>query len=92
MDVALLTATTYAYTGGRMGTSVSANSAPTGISYGSYYGGMMTGRGMMGGYGYSTPTGSTPQQSGLLSTTSTKQPNQYPIGSWGCAGMRNRLP
>jgi len=38
----LLIASAYAYTGGRMGTSASANSASTGKSY-SGYGGMMKG-------------------------------------------------
>jgi len=42
LAAALLIASAYAYTGGRMGTSTSANSASTGKSY-SGYGGMMRG-------------------------------------------------
>jgi hypothetical protein len=81
---ALLIATAYAYTGG-----VAANSVPTGTAYGGYYGGMMR------GYGYynSAPAGTAPQQSGEPSTTTPTAPSsQYPIGGWGCIGMRSRLP
>ncbi len=42
LAAALLIASAYAYTGGRIGTSTSANSASTGTSY-SGYGGMMRG-------------------------------------------------
>jgi hypothetical protein len=85
----LLTASAYAYTGGHIGTSVSANSAPIGTSY---YGGMMGNGGMMRGYGYSAPVGTVPQQSSAPSTTTPTVPsNQYPIGGWGCAGMRRIL-
>ena len=81
---ALLIATAYAYTG----VAVAANSGSTGTAYGSYYGGMMR------GYGYynSTPTGTSPQQTGEPSTTTPTTPStQYPIGL-GCRGMMNRLP
>jgi hypothetical protein len=85
---AMLIATAYAYTGGRIGTSVSANSVPTGITYRNY-GGMMGSSGMMGGYGYCAPFGTGPQQSGAPSTAIPTVPsNLYPIGGWGCAGMR----
>ncbi|MGA3060113.1 MAG: hypothetical protein ABSD92_07045 [Candidatus Bathyarchaeia archaeon] len=53
LAAALLIASAYAYTGGRIGTSVSANSNPTGTSY-SGYGGMMR------GYGYYSPSTTMP--------------------------------
>jgi len=88
---ALLTASAYAYTGGRIGTSVSANSVPTATSYGGYSGGMMGSGGMMRGYGYSAPVG-TGSQSGEPSTaTPTTPSNQYPTEEWGCRGMMSRL-
>jgi hypothetical protein len=85
----LLIATAYAYTGG-----IVANSVPTETAYRGYYGGMMSSGGMMRGYGYynSAPSGTAPQQSGEPSTTTPTPSNQYPIGGWGCIGMRSRLP
>lgn len=92
LAAALLIASAYAYTGGRIGTSVTTNS-PTTTSLGSYSGGMMSNRGMMRGYGYSTPSGIVPQQSGTSSaTTPTPPSNQYPNTDWGCRGMMSRLP
>jgi uncharacterized membrane protein len=92
MAAALLTATAYAYTGGRIGTSVSANSVPTATSYGGYSGGMMGSGGMMRGYGYSAPVGTGSQQSGEPSTaTPTTPSNQYPIEGSGCRDMMSRL-
>lgn len=88
---ALLIATAFAYTGG----VVAANSGSTGTAYGGYYGGMMGSGGMMRGYGYynSAPDGTAPPQLGEPSTTTPTAPsNQYPIGGWGCIGMRSRLP
>jgi hypothetical protein len=91
MAATLLIASAYAYTGGRIGTSVAANS-PTGASYGSYAGRMMGSAGMMRGYGYSAPDGSGTQQSGTPSTATPSTPsNQYPIGRSGCRSMMSRL-
>jgi len=87
---AMLTATAYAYTGGHIGTSVTANSVPTGTAYRGY-GGMMGSGGMMRGYGYSAPVGTVPQQSSTPSTTTPTPSNLYPIGGWGCSGMRRIL-
>jgi hypothetical protein len=92
MAAALLIASAYAYTGGRIGTSVTANSVPTGTSYGGYSGGMMGGGGMMRGYGYSASVGTAPKQSSEPSTATPATPsNQYPIGGWGCRGMMSRF-
>jgi len=63
----LLIASAYAYTGGRIGKPVGTNSAPAGTADG-YAGGMMR------GYGYSNPVGTTPQQSSTPSTTTPTQP------------------
>src|SRR5208283_5860128 len=91
MAATLLIASAYAYTGGRIGTSVTANT-PTGTSYGSYSGGMMGSAGMMRGYGYSAPVGSGTQQSGTPSTATPATPsNQYPIGKSGCRSMMSRV-
>ena len=88
MAAALLIASAYAYTGGRIGT----NSVPTGTSYGGYSGGMMGSGGMMRGYGYSAPVGTGSQQSGEPSTaTPTTPSNQYPIEGSGCRDMMSRL-
>jgi hypothetical protein len=85
---ALLIATAYAYTGG-----VVANSVPRGTASGGYYGGMMGDGGMMRGYYASAPAGTAPTQSGEPSTTTPATPSsQYPIGGWGCIGMRRGLP
>lgn len=82
----LLIASVYAYTGGHVGKTVGTNSAPAGTAYG-YYGGMMR------GYGYSNPVGTTPQPSGTsLTTTPTQPSNQYPIDGYGCRNMMNRIP
>lgn len=88
--VSLLIASAYAYTG-----TVVANSAPTGTAYGSYFGGMMGSSEMMRGYGYCnfTQAGAAPQLPGDPSTTTPPAPSgQYPIGEYGCIGMRSRLP
>ena len=85
---ALLIASAYAYTGGRIGTSVSTNSVPSGTSYRGY-------GGMMRGYGYysSAPVGTAPQQSSApLTTTPTTPSDQYPVGGLGCRGMMSRIP
>jgi hypothetical protein len=86
---AILIATAFAYTGG-----LAANSVPQGAPYGGYYGGMMGSGGMMRGYGYyPCQAGRALQQPGYPSTTTpTAPPGQYPIGGWGCIGMRSRLP
>ena len=92
LAAALLIASAYAYTGGRIGTSSTTNSPATPTSYGSYSGGMMGNGGMMRGYGYSAPVGTGSQQSGEPSTAKPTTPsNQYPIGGWGCRGMMSRL-
>ena len=91
MAAALLIASAYAYTGGRIGTSDATNS-PTATSYGSYAGGMMGNAGMMRGYGNSAPIDSGTQQSGTPSTATPATPtNQYPIGRSGCRDMMSRL-
>ncbi len=83
---ALLVSSTYAYTVGHMGTSVTSNSASGGTSYG-YAGGMMR------GYAYSNPVGTSPQPSGAPSNTAPLQPsNQYSIGGYGCRSMMSRIP
>ena len=51
LAASLLIASAYAYTGGRMGTSTTPNSATTGTAYGGHTGGMMGNGGMMSGYG-----------------------------------------
>ena len=92
MAAALLTATAYAYPGGRIGTSVTANSVPTATSYGGYSDGLMGSGGMMRGYGYSAPDGTGSQQSSEPSTATPTTPSpQYPIGGWGCRGMMSRF-
>ena len=60
LAAALLIASAYAYTGGRIGTSATTNSPNTATSYGSTNGGMMGRDGMMGGYGYSGAVGTAP--------------------------------
>jgi hypothetical protein len=90
----LLTASAYAYMGGRIGTPYAANFVQTGTSNGGYNGGMMGRSGMMGGYGYYNPAlvNTVPQQPGTPSTTTPTTPtNQYPIGGWGCGGMRSNI-
>ena len=92
LAAALLIASAYAYTGGRIGMSGTTNSPNSATSYGSYTGGMMGRGGMMRGYVYSAPVGTESQQSGEPSTaTPTTQSNQYPTGEWGCRGMMSKL-
>jgi hypothetical protein len=86
--VALIAASAYAYMG-RIAAPYGTYAGTTG-AYGTYYsGGMMGGRGMMGGYGYYTvpPTGSNPQtttptQPGTPATTTP--PYTYQYGGLGC--------
>ncbi len=93
LAAALLIASAYAYTGGRIGTSGTTNSPASARSYGSYSGGMMGNGGMMRGYGYSAPADTVPQQSGTPSTTTPTTPlNQYPNEGLGCRGMMSRIP
>jgi uncharacterized membrane protein len=93
LAAALLIASAYAYTGGRVGTSDPTNSPATATNYGSYRGGMMGNGGMMRGYGYSAPADIVPPQSGTSSTTTPTTPsNQYPSEEYGCRGMISRIP
>jgi hypothetical protein len=82
LAAALLIASAYAYTGGRLGAS--ANSVSTGRSY-SGYRGMMGYGGMMSGYYDSAPAVTAPPQSSTPS-------NQYPIGGLSCRGIMSRIP
>ena len=92
LAASLLIASAYAYTGGRIGTSVTANSVPTATSHGGYSGGMMGSGGMMRGYGYSAPDCTGSQQSSEPPTpTPTTPSNQYSTGGSGCRGMMSRL-
>jgi hypothetical protein len=68
---ALLTASAYAYMGGRIGSPFAANSQTNGGGFG----GMMGAGGMMGGYGYNN----IPQQSGTPTS-----PSNHQSGAWGC--------
>ncbi len=82
--VALITTSAYAYMGTRTATPYGITTGVTG-GYGAYSGGMMGGRGMMGGYAYSAPAQTTvPQQPG----TSTTAPQTQYYGGMGCGGMR----
>jgi len=91
LAAALLIASAYAYTGGRIGAPVSTNSAPTGTSY-TGYGGMMGGGGMMSGYYNSAPVVTAPPQSNVPPTTTPTTPsNQYPNGQVGCRCMMSRI-
>ncbi len=82
--VALVTTSAYAYMGIRAATPYGTTTSVTG-GYGAYSGGMMGGRGMMGGYAYSAPAQTTvPQQPGAPTTV---PPTQY-YGGMGCGGMR----
>jgi uncharacterized membrane protein len=93
LAAALLIASAYAYTGGRIGTSGTTIPSSTATNYGSYRGGIMGNGGMMRGYGYSAPAGTVPQQSGAPSTTTPTTPsNQYSSGEFGCRGMMSRIP
>ena len=92
LAAALLIASAYAYTGGRIGTSATTNSPNSATSYGSYNGGMIGNGGMMRGYGYSGSVGTAPQQS---STPSTTINNIFkPMYNWMigfCRGMMSRI-
>jgi hypothetical protein len=89
----LLIASAYAYAGGSIGTSATTSSPNSATSNGRYTGGMMGRGGIMGGYGYSAPADTVPQQSGTPSTTTpTIPPNQYSGGELVCRGMMNRIP
>jgi hypothetical protein len=81
--VALVTTSAYAYMAPRTATPYGTTTGVTN-GYGAYSGGMMGGRGMMGGYAYSAPAQITvPQTPG----TTTALLTQY-YGGMGCGGMR----
>ena len=88
----LLVGSAYAYTGGRIGTSTTPNSATIGTVYQGQTVGMMGSGGMMRGYGYSGAVGTAPQQS---STPSTASSNIFsPMYNWMigfCRGMMSRI-
>ena len=92
LAAALLIASAYACTGGRIGTSGTTNSPSTATSDRSHIGEMMGNGGMMRGYGYSAPTDAASQQPSAPSTTTPTPSNQYPIGGLGCRGMMSRIP
>ena len=92
LAAALLIASAYAYTGGRIGTSQTTKSPPTAKSYGRYAGRMMTNGDLMRGYRYPPPAVTTPSQSGTPSTTNPTPANQYPIAGLGRRRMMSRIP
>ena len=85
---ALLIASAYAYTGGRIGTPT--NSASQASSYQGSLGGMMSGSGMMNGGGMMRGFAG-PYQSGEPANATVTPSNQYPNAGLGCRGMMSRI-